>query len=187
LGLFRLFREKNKDAIAANLYSAVVTRAREPVFYLDFGVPDTVEGRFEMIALHVFLVLWRLKAERENTAAMAQALFDRMFLDMDENLRELGVGDLSVGSRVKKMAKAFYGRTAAYEEGIEQGEEKLARALRRNLYGNSGTESAVVAAMARYVLNQARSLKETTLETVLSAEAPLFAPKPTRDEIEADK
>ena len=98
------------------LYAAVVARAREPVFYTRFRVPDSLDGRFDMIALHAFLVLRRLKEEGADGAALGQALFDVIFSDMDRSLREMGAGDLGVGRRVKRMARGFYGRIAAYDQ-----------------------------------------------------------------------
>lgn len=183
--LFGLFRSRREDDRAAGLYSAIVKRARETVFYTHFAVPDTPEGRFDMIALHAFLVLWRLKADHPDTAALAQGLFDHMFADMDQNLREMGVGDLSVGPRVKKMAKAFYGRTAAYESGLDEDEEEMIQALRRNLYGNAAPQPREVTAMARYVRDQASFLKATPLKALLSAEMP-FAPAAAHLKIKAN-
>jgi cytochrome b pre-mRNA-processing protein 3 len=120
---------------AGELYAALVEQARQPAFFTALGVPDSVDGRFEMIALHAFLVLHRLKAE-PGQEAFGQALFDAMFADMDRSLREMGVSDLSVGRHVKTMAKGFYGRAAAYEAGLaDPSGAALADALRRNVYG----------------------------------------------------
>lgn len=124
-----------RNAAVDSLYAAVVEQARRPEFYAALGVPDSVDGRFEMIALHMFLVLNRLKGE-PGQAAFAQALFDTMFADMDRSLREMGVSDISVGRHVKNMAKGFYGRVGAYESGLaDAGPAALNDALRRNVYG----------------------------------------------------
>ena len=104
--------------IAQQLYHAVVTQARSPVWYRDLGVPDTPEGRFEMIALHVALVVRRLRQEGVAGQALGQLLFDVMFADLDGSLRELGVSDLSVGAYVKRLAGNFYARLAALDEGL---------------------------------------------------------------------
>lgn len=126
---------KRHNPAADALYAALVEQARRPVFYTEFGVPDTVDGRFEMIVLHMFLVLHRLKVEPGHEA-FGQDLFDTMFADMDRSLREMGVSDLSVGRHVKNMAKGFYGRVAAYEAGLtDMSGAALADALRRNVYG----------------------------------------------------
>src|SRR5687767_10591046 len=100
---------------AAALYAAAVAQARQPAFYVALGVPDTLEGRFELIVLHVHLLCRRLGALGESGAALAQALFDCMFRDMDRNLRELGVGDPSLPRRIKAMLEAYYGRIKAYD------------------------------------------------------------------------
>ena len=153
-----LFKRDPSVAPAQALYAQVVEQARLPGFYRDLGVPDTLDGRFDMIVLHAFLVLHRLKAEGQAQGPVGQALFDLMFADMDASLRELGVGDLSVGKKVKQMATGFYGRVAAYEEGLAAGDEALAGALRRNLYGTTAADAGHVAAMAGYVRRQAAAL-----------------------------
>src|SRR5271166_5584648 len=94
---------------AASLYGSLVEHARAPALYAEGGVPDSLDGRFESIALHVFLALRRLRHGGDAEAPLGQALFDRMFEDMDGSLREIGVGDLSVGVKVKEMARALYG------------------------------------------------------------------------------
>lgn len=152
-----LFKRDPAATAAQALYGRVVEQARLPAFYRDLGVPDTLDGRFDMIVLHAFLVLHRLKAEGQAQGPVGQALFDLMFADMDASLRELGVGDLSVGKKVKQMATGFYGRVAAYEEGLAAG-GALEGALRRNLYGTTAADARHVAAMADYVRRQAAAL-----------------------------
>ena len=133
---------------ALGLYRAAVTAARAPGFYARHGVPDTPDGRFDMIALHVFLALRRLKREpdpaRGDAQALAQALTDLMFADMDRNLREMGVGDLGVGKQVKGLAAAFRGRVVAYDAALERtdGDAELVEALGRNLWRGAGLEAA---------------------------------------------
>ncbi len=168
MSLFGFFGKPREKETARRLYAAVVERAREPVFYERLGVPDTVDGRFDMVALHAFLVLHRLKQSHEATASLAQAFFDLMFVDMDENLREMGVGDLSVGPRVKQMAKAFYGRVAAYEKAMAEGPETLAVAVRRNLFRNADVDPATLAAMVGYMERQAAALDAQEIDVFLS-------------------
>ena len=112
-----------------------------------------------MIALHAFLLLRRLKAERESTAKLAQAFFDLMFADVDRNLREMGVGDMRIGKRVKAMAEFFYGRIAAYEAGLVQGDASLAEALSRNVYRGLEVEAVQTLALAAYTRRQAAHLE----------------------------
>jgi cytochrome b pre-mRNA-processing protein 3 len=112
-------------------YEAIVAAARHPVFYADWGVPDTLDGRFDMISLHAFLVLDRLKGQEQ---AFRQGLVDELFADMDRSLREMGVGDLSVGKKVRKMAEVFYGRLAAYDQALGSAAGELESALSRNIF-----------------------------------------------------
>ena len=136
---------------AALAYERVVEQARQPVFFAGYGVPDTLDGRFELICLHAFFYLYRLKADRPQSSALAQAFFDAMFRDLDRALREMGTGDLSVGKHVKRMAQGFYGRIRAYQDGIESTNSALAAALQRNLFGTVRESTAQVAGMAEYV------------------------------------
>ncbi|MSO77745.1 MAG: hypothetical protein EXQ87_12690 [Alphaproteobacteria bacterium] len=138
MGFGDLFlRRRPRQGPADRLYAAVVAQARSPHLYTVCGVPDTLDGRFEAIVLHMFLVLHRLKTEgpRDDLHALGTALGERMIVDFDRNLREMGVGDLSVGRKVTFMAEATYGRIAAYDRGFSAGVEGLEAALRRNLYG----------------------------------------------------
>ena len=155
--LDRLFKRKRHGEAAEALYARIVAQGRRPAFYASLGVPDTLDGRFDLITLHAFLVLRRLKGERGETAALAQCLFDTLFGDMDSSLRELGAGDLGVAPRVKAMVRAFYGRIVAYEEAMARG-DALDQALRRNLYGTTEPKAAQVAAMAAYLRREAEAL-----------------------------
>jgi cytochrome b pre-mRNA-processing protein 3 len=137
---FRKPRIAPRGTIEA-IYGMIVTQAREPSFYRDLAVPDTVNGRFDLLVLHLWLVLRRLRATA-GTAGLSQALFDRFCNDMDDNLREMGVGDLTVPKRMQAFGEAFYGRTAAYDLALEAGEEPLAQALCKNILNGEGIENA---------------------------------------------
>src|ERR1700761_176269 len=115
MGFPWLGRNRQREEMIDTLYAKAVAQARQPVFYAEREVPDTVDGRFDLLVLHVFLLLHRLGAEGKATKSLNQGLFDLMFADMDRSLREMGVSDMSVGKRVKDMARAFYGRVDAYE------------------------------------------------------------------------
>jgi cytochrome b pre-mRNA-processing protein 3 len=164
LGLFS--RNGETARRAARLYAAAVAEARRPEFYLAHGVPDTVCGRFEMVALHVFLILHRLKGEGAEAAALAQALFDTMFADMDRNLRELGIGDMSVGREIRGLAESFYGRVAAYDRGLEAG--GLALALRRNIFAGENEPGAL--ALADYMRNAVEVLRGIETSRIVGGE-----------------
>lgn len=145
----RLFKGRRQRRPAEVLYEAVVAQARCPAFYTDYGVPDGFEQRFDMLVLHAHLVIRRLSGA--GAGAFAQELFDTLFFDMDRTLRAMGVGDMSVGKRIKDMVRAFYGRTAAYDEALADARESvLADALARNVYGGA-SDGDRAARLARYV------------------------------------
>ena len=158
-----------RDAAAA-AYARVVAQARQPAFFADGGVPDTLDGRFELICLHAFFYLHRLKAERPRSAALSQAFFDAMFADLDRSLRELGTGDLSVGKHVKRMARGFYGRIRAYQEGIESSDAVLGPALARNLYGTMRESAPRIEAMTAYVRRAVGELARQAAAELLRGE-----------------
>jgi cytochrome b pre-mRNA-processing protein 3 len=137
---FRKPRAPPRGTIEA-IYGMIVTQAREPLFYRHMGVSDTVDGRFDLLVLHLWLVLRRLKSI-EAASGLSQALFDRFCDDMDDNLREMGVGDLTVPKRMQAFGEAFYGRTAAYDTAMTCGSEALAKAICKNILNGEGIEDA---------------------------------------------
>jgi cytochrome b pre-mRNA-processing protein 3 len=148
----RWFRPTSADPIIAALYGAIVAQARRPAFYRLYRVPDTVTGRLEMIIVHLDLVLQRLRDESVELRVLGQRLFDRFCTDMDDNMREMGVGDLAVPRKMRRIADAFYDRQRAYRIGFEAADdEQLAAALGRNVFaGEVGTGQAKrLAAYAR--------------------------------------
>jgi cytochrome b pre-mRNA-processing protein 3 len=167
---------------ALRLYATVVERAREPVFFSRYGVPDTLDGRFELLALHGFLVLNRLKKERSRTVELAQELFDVMFSDLDRGLREMGVGDLGVGRQVKAMAKAFYGRISAYEAGLAAEDARLGEALRRNLFGTVSVPDRCVDEIAGYLRRCAAAVAAQPVDRLIEGVVTFAAlPGPSAD------
>lgn len=166
-------RGKELRRAAERLYAALVTRSREPVFFERLDVPDTLDGRFDLLTLHAWLVLARY---REN-APLAQALVDQIFVGFDEALREMGAGDIGMGRRMKKMADAFYGRLKAYGEA--ENAVALEEALVRNLYRGSPTPAA--AQVATYIM-RARVRLSGEGEGATKEELD-FGPLPREDEI----
>ncbi|HJM61855.1 MAG TPA: ubiquinol-cytochrome C chaperone family protein [Alphaproteobacteria bacterium] len=147
------------------LYGALVAQSRRSEFYAKLGVPDSVDGRFDMIILHLSLLLRRLRGEDE---ALAQALLDITFDDMDRNLREMGAGDLGVGRRVKVMARAYFGRFKTYDTALEMGDgEALAEALARNVKPADGLAAA--RHIADYVVRVEASLAGQTVAALASS------------------
>src|SRR5438094_1407132 len=153
--MFTLFKTAPVRGAAELAYGRIVEHARQPGFFLEGGVPDTIDGRFELICLHAFLYLHRLKREQKRAAPLGQQFFDTMFADFDRSLREMGTGDLSVGREIKRMAQAFYGRVAAYERGLAGDDSVLQPALQRNLYGTAPPTQPQVQAMTCHVRREA--------------------------------
>lgn len=146
MGLFGLFTRRPHERAGFALYGAAVGAARQPVYFDRLGVPDTLDGRFDLVSFHVALLINRLRHDADAEGPkLAQAVFDAMFADMDVNLREMGVGDLVVGKRVKKMWEAFHGRAAAYESAFESDDlPALAEALARNVWRGEAPAGAAV-------------------------------------------
>jgi cytochrome b pre-mRNA-processing protein 3 len=152
--IFQFFRRTRDDPSIASLYGTIVAQARSEALYQRFGVPDTVNGRLEMILLHVVLLLRRLN-EEPGGAPWGQAVFDLFCQDMDDNLREMGVGDLAVPKEMRRIGEAFYGRQAAYSGALASGDlQALVEVLKRNvLEGGEGAEM-----LAGYIQAAARAL-----------------------------
>jgi cytochrome b pre-mRNA-processing protein 3 len=160
----------------------MVDQARRPGFFADCGVADTVYGRFDLLVLHAFLVFRRLNAEGADFEPFRQALFDHMFRDMDASLRELGVGDLGVPKKIKRMAKGFYGKVVAYEKALAGDDAELPETLRRDLYSDAEPSAAQLAAMAGYVRRAAERIAAQPAEALAAGRAD-FGPAP---EVAAD-
>jgi cytochrome b pre-mRNA-processing protein 3 len=116
--IMHLFRRSPRPATIASLYGMIVAQARQAAFYRSYGVPDTVDGRFELVTLHTVLVLSRLEAGTAELRRLGQGLFDAFCEDMDASMREMGVGDLTVPKKMRRIGEAFYGRQAACREGL---------------------------------------------------------------------
>ena len=170
------FRRNQIREAAERAYRRAVEQARQPRFFTAFGVPDTLDGRFELICLHAFLYLRRLKGERSPAAAHAQCFFDMMFADFDRSLREIGTGDLGVGRQVKRMAEAFYGRVRAYEEGLAAGDADLSTALARNLYGTAAATPEQLERTAAYLHREAANLAGQPAAALLAGTLAFGAP-----------
>ncbi|MBV8524413.1 MAG: ubiquinol-cytochrome C chaperone family protein [Acetobacteraceae bacterium] len=159
------------------LYAAAVQAARDPWFYRTLGVPDTLDGRFDLVCLHAYLLISRLAAQPSPGPALAQAVFDAMFSDMDVNLREMGVGDLSVGRRVRTMWEAFHGRAAAYG-GAMSDPVALTAAIARNVWRGARPPAGSAAALARLLRAQDAHLAAQIAgnwERVMAGEAGFLA------------
>lgn len=173
-----LRRSRARKEAAGALYAAIVRQARSPAFYGAFGVADTLDGRFDLVVLHAFLALRRLRRQGRAAEAVAQALLDHLFADMDRSLREIGVSDYSIGRRVKDMVKAFYGRVAAYDRGLAEPAE-LEAALWRNVYRGAAERRAEARQLAAYMRRALAHLEAQPLAAILAGEL-TFAPAEER-------
>ncbi|WP_436641023.1 ubiquinol-cytochrome C chaperone family protein [Microbaculum sp. FT89] len=158
----KLLQRIRSDDRPYGVYAAIVAQARQPAFYQGVGVADTAEGRFDMIVLHVVLIMRRLRGEGAEGRSRAQALFDLFFDDMDRNLREMGVSDMAVPKRIRSMVEAFYGRAGVYDAALDAaGGEGLEAALERNLFAGACAQSGLDA-MAAYVVACEEALAKTS-------------------------
>jgi len=157
--IFPLFRRSARSDTISTLYGTIVAQARLPCFYRDYAVADTVNGRFDLLVLHLALVLDHL--EETGLKELGQGLFDRFCEDMDHNLREMGVGDLSVPTEMQRLGEAFYGRAQAYRAALAAEDDKaLAEAVARNIYGGAAPPlPAKPGRLAAYMRKAVRDLK----------------------------
>jgi cytochrome b pre-mRNA-processing protein 3 len=156
LPLFR--RSPQADTISA-LYGTIVAQARLPVFYRDYSVPDSIDGRFELVVVHLFLLLRRLETEGRTGQMMGQQVFDLFCRDMDQNLREIGTGDLKVPTEMRRLGAAYYGRAKAYEAALAAaGPDGLVSAIGRNVLGRESGELAAAGQLANYMREAAAGL-----------------------------
>lgn len=163
-------KSRRRDAIYG-IYNALVAQARKPEIYSDFGVPDTLDGRFDAIVLHIALFGLATGDRTANDPVlgdMGKDLIGVFLKDMDRNLREIGVGDLSVGKKVKKMASALYGRIDAYSKALraQNPEKNLATAIGRNVFRGEGGTSEASRKLARYGLKKYQVWKNLPLSTL---------------------
>jgi cytochrome b pre-mRNA-processing protein 3 len=173
--ILRIFRPQFHAATIHTLYGVIVAQARRPEFYEEFGVPDTIEGRFDLIVLHLALVLRRLEREPEG-AALGRALLDAFGRDMDHNLREMGVGDLTVPKQIKRMMEAYYGRARSYGSALAQDDPAmLAQALARNVCADG--EGAGAERLARYARAAAAELVSMDGAQLLRGQLAFPAPR----------
>ncbi len=187
MGLLDFLKPRDKTTSVHEAYLSIVKQARRPELYAPGGAPDNFNGRFDMMALHVHLVLRRLRALGMGRSHVGQDLFDLFFKDMDQAMREAGVGDMGVGKKVQKMVEAFYGRATAYDGVLDELPEKnredmasgIYDILSRNLYPDaalSAQQETVLNALSIYVLGLETHLAGVTLGDILSGQGFEAAP-----------
>lgn len=170
--LQNLFRIRPRERLGQPLYELAVRQAREPRFYVDLGVADRIDARFELYTLHVLLLVMRLREEEgagsERGAEAGQDLFNTYVSALDHALRELGVGDISVGKKMRKLGEALYGRMTTYETPLRDGDaDALAAGLARNVLESE--DAAAGAPLAAYALESRRRLAAQAFEAVVAA------------------
>ncbi len=185
--ILSLFRKNPSLDNARTVYAAIISQARDPYFFTEpaasadtgFGAPDTVEGRFEILTLHMYAALRRFKRQGNEAHKFSQTLFDTFFNNMDDSLREMGVGDMSIGRKIRKMAESFYGRVAAYEKAFDSGDESaLNEAIARNVYGDD--DQAKGAPLAEYLRNLVAALESQELNSLMSGKVSFPTPNETK-------
>ena len=186
--IFSLFRRDQRPDTISALYGMIVAQARLPCFYRDYAVADTVNGRFDLIVLHLALVMDRLN-ENGRLHSAGQGIFDRFCHDMDDNLREMGISDLKVPKEMRRMGEAFYGRSKAYLDALpaalaEHGNcRTLVSALSRNIYGGAPSAYEAAPRLAAYILAAVRDLRAQDISALeagnVSFPDPAAVPAPT--------
>jgi cytochrome b pre-mRNA-processing protein 3 len=179
-----LFGRGRHERTGFQLYTQAVRAAREPYFYADLGVPDTLDGRFDLVGLYACLVIRRLRELPPQGPRVAQAVFDAMFSDMDINLREMGVSDMAIAKRVRAMWEAFHGRAVAYEAPLASHDHAaLAEALARNIW--RGGDAPGAPAIARIAIAQLRALELIPAADLFAGRISFAAPRALDEAIAA--
>jgi cytochrome b pre-mRNA-processing protein 3 len=180
MAFFRLFFARKHERAGFELYTATVSAARDPLYFGELGVPDTLDGRFDLVGLFAAILIRRLRNLPEPGPSLAQAAFDAMFADMDFNLREIGVGEMSVPRKMRAMWEAFHGRAKAYETPLASGDAAgLAAALARNVWRGNPPAGAP-ALLARAALAQDRVLHSQDLSAFVAGRVRFL---PARDAV----
>jgi cytochrome b pre-mRNA-processing protein 3 len=164
--ILNLFRKSTDTEAVYAIYAAIVAQSRQPKFYAQWGVPDTVTGRFDMICLHMALLFGRLRSEGKQVSNFGQAVFDVFFKDMDRSLREMGAGDLAVPKKIQKMGSIFYALMTNLNEAMDRGDRAEVEAvIRRNVF--DGAETAAAAELSAYLFDEAERLRGQATATIL--------------------
>lgn len=179
-----MFGRGRYERTGFQLYSQSVQAARQPYFYAVLGVPDTLDGRFDLVGLYACMVIQRLRSIPPKGPRMAQAVFDAMFSDMDINLRELGVSDMAISKKVRAMWEAFHGRAVAYEAPLAAHDASaLADALARNVWRGEASPGAT--AIGRIAVAQMQALERVPADDLLAGRLVFAAPENLDQELAA--
>tara|TARA_B100000965_G_C19477808_1_gene707089 strand:+ start:217 stop:768 length:552 start_codon:yes stop_codon:yes gene_type:complete len=168
-----IFTKKNNSILIEEIYQNIIERSRLKYFYLNKKVEDTVESRFDLIIFHSFIIFQFYREMEIKDDSLAQNLFDYMFKDFENNLREMGFGDVAVNKKMKVFISAFYGRVANYSKGIEmyrtkKDKEKLSKSIKDNIYKSKSVPVEYIDFFVNYLLLNINSLKEKPLNENIS-------------------
>lgn len=175
-----LFKKKGWNNIGHQLFQTVIDQTRIPIFYSELAVEDSIDGRFDLMALNMAFVLDKLDMHNdvEGVSTLKRILQEIMFDNLDLTLREIGVGDLGVGKKIKVMAEAFYGRMMVYQDLFKSRDTKnMSEALKRNLYRGEEVDQAILDDMISYSFGQSDHTRKQSLEKVVSGEINFLAPR----------
>lgn len=168
MNLFKIFVSKEDSTKIENFYNNIVKLARNKKLYIQGGVPDTIDGRFELIILHCHLFIKRLLEASLKEKKFAQDIIDYMFKDFDRSLREIGVGDLSVGKKIKFMVSSYYGRANTYKKAFNKNGKNIDTALKNNLYGTNSPSEIEIKYIKLYINNLIKNLATLKDEEILT-------------------
>lgn len=168
--LDRWLKPRPAKTAGGKLYASAVGQARSAIFYRDYGVRDSMEGRFELFSLHVIFLVERLKGQGDAAAETSQAVFDAYVKGLDDAFREIGVSDTSVGKKMKKLAGAFYGRLKAYDDAVASLPDTAATSsfIARNALEERGEGDAM--ALTGYVIKVREALAAQPLDALLQGD-----------------
>lgn len=172
--ILNLFRKNRATEAVYAVYAAIVAQSRQPRFYAEWHVPDTVTGRFDMITLHLALLFRRLRREGKAVDDFAQAVFDLFFKDMDRSLREMGVTDIGVPKKIQKMGNIFYGLLTNLSEAMDRADRaEVEEVIRRNLF--DGADEAAAAQLAAYLFDEAARLERQPTAAIMAGKLEMGA------------
>ncbi len=174
--ILSLFKRKPDARAVGQVYASIVAQSRQEIFYARWDVPDTLNGRFDMISLHLSLLFQALRTSREQDRQFSQAVFDLFFKDMDRSLREMGVGDMAVPKKIQKMGELFYGMLSSLTGALEGNDrEALVQTLSRNIY--DGQTPPGLDRLADYVLDLSGQFAEMDPDVIVKGNLEMEAAK----------
>lgn len=163
------FKKKKEIHIAHNLYQKIISFSRNKIFYTKFSVPDTIDGRFDVLTLLIILIVYRLSFISKNGSKISQFLFDLMFQDLDYSLRELGAGDAAVTKNMRKFISSYMGRQKVYINTLKKNDYKnLEISIQNNIFRNSNFNPKIISSLTKKIIILSKMLSDTRDEDIIS-------------------